>query len=192
MTDENPTGVDLLGRALAQTREVVAAVSPTQAALPTPCQSWNVSQLVAHIVRDLIVMEEMARGGAWRPGEAEEISPRDWRHAVDDGAEALISTWRSREDFTESDQQRISQQTAEFVVHSWDVARATRQAVVIDADAAEAALAWAQRSLKPEHRGDEASGKAFGPEVPIAPTAPAGDRLAAFFGRDPSFAPATA
>jgi len=58
------------------------------------------------------------------------------------------------------------------------------------ASVAEAALAWAQRNLKPEFRGDEESGNAFGSEMPVAADAPAGDRLAGFFGRDVAAWPA--
>lgn len=186
MTQETHAATDLLDRALAQTREVVAAVSADQAALPTPCGSWNVSQLIAHVVRNLRVFEEMVRGGEWRPGDADEIAAHEWPRAVGDGADALMAAWRSGEERADRDVQRLTLQTAEFAVHTWDLARATRQRTVMDADVAGAALGWAQHNLKPEFRGDEASGKSFGPEVHIAATAPAGDRLAAFFGRDPS------
>ena len=47
------------------------------------------------------------------------------------------------------------------------------------------ALAWGRETLKPEFRGDEDSGKAFGPEVAVPSDSPSYTRLAAFFGRDP-------
>jgi hypothetical protein len=37
--------------------------------------------------------------------------------------------------------------------------------------------------MRPQFRGTEAEGKAFGPEVPISDDAPVYDRLAAFYGR---------
>jgi len=49
----------------------------------------------------------------------------------------------------------------------------------------QASLDWAQKALRPEFRGGEADGKAFGPEVPVGADAPVYDRLAAFFGRAP-------
>jgi uncharacterized protein (TIGR03086 family) len=77
------------------------------------------------------------------------------------------------------------QQIAEFAVHSWDLARATGQGVQFPAEACEAALLWARTALRPQFRGDEASGMAFGPEVQVPDDAAAQDRLAAFFGRHP-------
>lgn len=186
---EDQRALDLLDRALAHMRAVVAGVNAEQEALPTPCRSWNVGELIAHLVRDLQVFEGMARGGDWRPGDPERVSPDGWRGAVDEGAHRLMAAWRARDELTDQDLQRVSLQTAEFAVHTWDLARATRQPMVIDAEVAEAALAWSQRNLKPDHRGEELNGKAFGPEVVIAATAPAGDRLAAWMGRDPAALP---
>ncbi len=190
MTEENHASLDLLDRAVTQTREIVAAVDARDASSPTPCHSWNVARLVSHLVRAMEKFAEMARGGEWRPGDLEPLDPGEWRPAVTASADALMEAWRGHGELTDRDLQRVSQQTAEVAVHGWDVARATHQSVVIDADAAEAALEWAQRNLKPEFRGDEESGKAFGPEIPLAATAPAGDRLAAFFGRDVAAWPA--
>lgn len=184
MTEESPASLDLLDRAVTQTREIVAAADAKDASLPTPCHSWNVAQLVSHVVRAMEKFAEMAKGGEWRPGDPEPLDPSEWRPAVNAAAGALIAAWHSLEELGDRDLQRVRQQTAEMAVHGWDVARATHQAVVIDADAAEAALRWAQSNLKPEFRGDEESGKAFGPETHAAADAPAGDRLAAFFGRD--------
>jgi uncharacterized protein (TIGR03086 family) len=182
MTEENHASLDLLDQAVTQTRGIVAAVDAKDASLPTPCHSWNVAQLVSHVVRAMEKFAEMAKGGEWRPGDPEPLDPA--------AAEALMAAWRGHGELTDRDLQRVSQQTAEVAVHGWDVSRAMHQSVVIDANAAEAALEWAQRNLKPEFRGDEESGKAFGPEIPLAATAPAGDRLAAFFGRDVAAWPA--
>ena len=190
MTEDSHASLDLLDRAVAQTSEIVAAVDAKEASLPTPCHSWDVGHLVSHVVHGFGKFAEMAKGGEWQAGEAQPVDPKDWGRASAEGADALMAAWRSRDELTDRDQQHISQQTAEFVVHGWDLARATHRPVLIDADVAEAALAWAQRNLKPEFRGDEESGKAFGSEMPVAADAPAGDRLAGFFGRDVAAWPA--
>lgn len=51
----------------------------------------------------------------------------------------------------------------------------------------ERALAFGQQMLRPEFRGPAGSGKAFGPEVPVADNAAIYDRLAGWFGRDPAW-----
>jgi uncharacterized protein (TIGR03086 family) len=190
VTEDSHASLDLLDRAVAQTSEIVAALEAKEASLPTPCHSWNVGHLVSHVVHGFGKFAEMAKGGDWRAGDPAPMDPRDWGRASAGGADALMAAWRSRDELTDRDLQRINQQTAEFVVHGWDLARATHRSMVIDADIAEAALAWAQRNLKPEFRGDEESGKVFGPEMRVAEDAPAGDRLAGFFGRDVAAWPA--
>ena len=47
------------------------------------------------------------------------------------------------------------------------------------------ALDWGRENLKPQFRGDEADGHAFGTEIPVAEDALLYYRLAGFFGRDP-------
>src|SRR5262249_61761810 len=78
-------------------------------------------------------------------------------------------------------------QTADLVVHAWDIARATGQPANIDPDLAGFALEWGRANLKPEFRGDESAGQSFGMEIPVPDDAPIDDRMAGFFGRDPSW-----
>jgi uncharacterized protein (TIGR03086 family) len=81
----------------------------------------------------------------------------------------------------------VYQQVAEVAQHTWDLAAATGQRDGLDGGVAAEALAWAEKALKPEYRGPEESGKAFGEQRPIAQDASTPDRLAAFFGRDTDF-----
>jgi hypothetical protein len=80
---------------------------------------------------------------------------------------------------------RLGQQITDLAVHGWDVAKATGQSTDLDPEVGRLALDWGRENLKPEFRGDEASGQSFGFEVAVADDAPLYDRLAAFFGRDP-------
>jgi uncharacterized protein (TIGR03086 family) len=176
--------LDALARVLDESRRVIDGVRSDQIHLPTPCQSWDVSTVINHVVRDARQFTEMARGASWAPGELN-LAADEWPDAFRAGGDALLATWRDRDALDDADLNRVNQQIAEFAVHIWDIAKATGQPVQLGDDTALRALAWAQRSLKPEHRGDEASGKVFGPEVAIAETASPLDRLAAFFGRTP-------
>jgi uncharacterized protein (TIGR03086 family) len=82
---------------------------------------------------------------------------------------------------------RVDQQIAELAMHGWDLVKATGQRADLDPAVAEHALNWSHRVLRPEFRGPD---KAFGLEVPVPPDAPAYERLAGWFGRDPGWAPA--
>ena len=183
-----------LSQVLDLAESLIERVRPEQAGLPTPCRSWDVRALVAHLVNDTGQFTAAATGG--RPdwdAPAAGIG-NDWAGAFRAGAAGLRAAWLQAGDLSQEIDLPIgrvpksfvaSQQIAEFAVHCWDLATATGQRADFPAGACEAALAWARNALLPQFRGDEASGMAFGPEVPVPGDAPAGDRLAAFFGRHP-------
>ncbi len=188
--------LSLLSRALDQAGDLVASVREDQLPDPTPCRSWDIRALVAHVVHDLGQFRVQASGG--RPdwslpapalGDAREAAYRD-------GARALLEAWDTAGDLERMVQTPglgevpvrffVGQQITEFAVHAWDLAVATGRPVAeLDTEIAELALYWASRALRSEFRGDEASGRVFGPEVPVPVGAPVQDRLAGFFGRTP-------
>lgn len=174
---------------------LIERVRPEQAGLPTPCRSWDVKTLVTHLVNSTSQFTTAAAGGSpdW-DAPAAEIGD-DWAGAFRSGAAGLRTAWQQAGDLSQEIDLPIgrvpksfvaSQQVAEFAVHSWDLATATGQRPAFPAQPCEAALVWAKGTLLPEYRGDEGSGMAFGPEVPVSGDAPAEDRLAAFFGRYPA------
>jgi uncharacterized protein (TIGR03086 family) len=182
----------LLSRALDQLGQVVGNVDRAQATLPTPCRSWDVGALANHVIYDLGQFT-IAAGGQRPTWDAEVPAvDGDWTSAFQDGATALLEAWDRAGDVSGTVRLPIgevpvsfvlSQQVAEFAVHAWDLVRATGQPIALDPGVAGAALDWARTALRPEFRGDEDSGKSFGPEQPAPTTASASDRLAAFFGR---------
>jgi uncharacterized protein (TIGR03086 family) len=183
-----------LSQVLDLAESVIEGARPDQATLPTPCRSWDVQTLVAHLITDTERSAVAASGGTpdWTAPVPEVEG--DWASAFHAGAAELKAAWQHAGDMNEELELRIGrvprsfvvrQQISEFAVHSWDLATATGQRVVFPAEACEAALVWARTALRPEFRGDEASGMAFGPEVEVPDDAPAEDRLAAFFGRNP-------
>jgi uncharacterized protein (TIGR03086 family) len=200
MTSENTalenTALSLLERALTQTEAVIAAIGPEETALRTPCANWDVQTLVRHLVtQDLPNFIESARGGTpdWtrQPGDP----GTDWAGAFSKGARQLLAVWAAQDlDRPVSMpggaqaplRGRADQQISELAMHSWDLARATAAEVDLDPELAEHALAWSRGMLRPEYRGPD---KAFGTEVPVAEDSPAYERLAGWFGRDPSWSP---
>jgi len=191
-----PDPLTLLDRAVEQTGNVIAHAQPAQAGLPTPCRSWDVQALVEHMVLDVDQFTAAATGG--RPDWSRPVPAvaNGWNEAFRDRAAALVAAWHDAGDLGEvvhlpiGDLPRsfvVNQQIAEFAVHAWDLARATGQDSSLDPVIAGQALAWAKTALRPEFRGPEDAGKAFGPEVDADDDAPMADRLAAYFGRDPAW-----
>jgi len=171
--------VAVLSRALDQAGDVLAAVHADQLSGPTGCEDWTVEQLIAHLLADTSNFVTMMRGDDpdWSAGLPP--LPEDWAAAFRSGADDLIHLWHQREDDDAGPPPDM--QTAEFAVHTWDLARATGQSSALDPEVAEHGLAYMSANLKPEMRGD-----AFRAEIEVADDAPVYDRLAAFAGRDPS------
>jgi len=195
VTSDNDT-VALLERALDQTAVIIGAIGGDQATLETPCPDWDVRALVRHVIgQDLRNFIVSARGQTadWRaPADG---FGEDWVAAFRDRAGQLLEVWHA----ADLDQPvampgggqaplgiRADQQIAELAMHGWDLVKATGQHADMDPRLAERALGWSQRMLRPEMRGPD---RAFGAEVPVPPEAPAYDRLAGWFGRDPGWTP---
>lgn len=185
----------LLARALDQMSGVLARVDDSDLDAPTPCRSWDVHTLINHVLHDLENFTVAATGG--RPDYRAEIPEvtADRAAAFRAGAATLLETWRSAGDLNRTVTLPIGevpvsflvhQQIGEFAVHAWDIATATRASVDWDDKVAMVALEWMRATLKPEFRGDEASGKAFGPEIEAPPGASPQERLVAFAGRHPA------
>ncbi|MBU3062198.1 TIGR03086 family protein [Nocardia sp. NEAU-G5] len=192
MNDYDAT-VERLERALTQMAEAIATIGAGRSGLPTPCEGWDVHALVRHIVgqnlRDFAVS---ARGEMvdWQ-APADELHS-DWAGQFRTGAAALLEIWRGADldqlvpagDGEAPLRGRLDQQIAELAVHAWDLTRATDQRTTLDPELAEYSLTWSRRLLRSEFRGPD---KAFGLEVAVTPDAPAYDRLAGWFGREPDW-----
>jgi uncharacterized protein (TIGR03086 family) len=156
-----------------------------------------VRALVRHLVgQDMRNFLLSVRGETadWR-APADELGD-DWAADFRDRAGPLLAAWRAADlgqpiampgGGEAPLRGRADQQIAELATHGWDLVKATGQRAHLDPALAEHALDWSHRMLRPEFRGPD---KAFGLEVPVSPDAPAYDRLAGWFGRDPGWAPA--
>ena len=194
VTSERVTSdpLPLLAAALDQTGAIIEAVRDDQQHLPTPCRSWDVSDLVAHLVHDLRQFTERASGGTpdWSAPHA--VLGGDALVKYRQGAADLLQAWRAAGDLSGTTPMPgmgevakrfpVDQQIAELAVHAWDLAVATGQSTHLDPEVGDAALTWGRTALLPQFRGVEDDGKVFGPEVDVPQDAPLYDRLAAFFG----------
>lgn len=184
--------VELLTIALHENYRVIEAIRPDQLDNPTPCASWNVRDLLDHLLTDLSDFGLLASFGDPAKIPVPKLGG-DWLDQFRRGSDPLIDCWRQAGDLTgtmtlpgigEVPQSfPINQQIAEFAVHTWDLAIATGQPTDFDDEVSRTALACIEGMLRPEFRGTEAEGKAFGPQQPVSETATERERLAAFVGR---------
>jgi uncharacterized protein (TIGR03086 family) len=185
----------LLRRAIDQTGELVAGTRREQAGLPTPCRLWTVGHLIGHVVTNMGNFAASVTGAKPDWSKAPETVD-DWTAGFAAGREELDAAWAGADLQSQVPAMgggsaplvsKADQQIAEFAVHGWDIARATGQSVSLDPAVAEHGLRWAKQNLSPQFRGPEDEGKSFGDEVPVPDDAPAYERLAGWFGRDPEW-----
>lgn len=178
-------------RALDGFEAVLVATPPDRWLSPSPCEGWCAVDVAGHVTAGLLVIEMRAAG---RPLPQEDP---DWREVA---GEDPVASWRAvRARMTaelgpEALGRRIrlsmGQETTlrewletyplELLVHTWDLAQATGQSVVFDADLVGPALETARR-LAP---GGRVAGQ-VGPERALPEDADEQARLLALFGRDP-------
>ncbi|NYD41029.1 TIGR03086 family metal-binding protein [Nocardioides panaciterrulae] len=179
--------VVVLSRALDQAGDVLARVHSDQLRRPTPCRDWDVARLIAHLVAAPTRFLTAVRGE--EPDWSAEPPPigTEWAQVFRNEADDLIHAWHQQGDRAEV--RMVDWQTAEFAVHTWDLAQATGQSTRLDQEVAERALAFMAAGLTPENRGD-----AFAHEVEVEDDAPLYHRLAAYAGRqlDDAWADGTA
>jgi len=184
--------VTLLGRALDQTEAIIVGIREDQQQLPTPCRSWDVSELLAHLIHDLGAFTARASGGTPSWSDPTAAVEGSYVEAYRTGSAGLVRAWRAAGDLSGTMEMPgmgevakrfpVDQQIAELAVHGWDLAIATGQPTDLDPEIGDTAITWARATLTPGYRGSEADGKVFGPEVDVPEDAPLYDRLAGFFG----------
>jgi uncharacterized protein (TIGR03086 family) len=179
-----------LEQAISSTRSVLAGVKQDQLASPTPCQSWNVAQLVDHIVGGQYFFAAMACGDP-PSGETRTYADGDFLAEFDKGSAECLAAFGApgamervlKLPFGEMPGSRfVGLATVDTFVHGWDLAKATGQKPNFDPELADALLAGSRQAIQESFRG--ADGKApFGPEQKAPDGASTADQLAAFLGR---------
>ena len=179
MTTPAEQSIDVLAAALDQAGDVLAAVPADRLSAPTPCRDWDVAELVAHLIAGPRNFVLMSTGG--RPDwSTRPPLPGDWAAEFRSGAEELVRRWREAGE--SASPQSVDWQTAEFAIHTWDLARATGQTRPLEPQVAQRGLDFMSAALTPDNRGE-----VFGPARTVPEDAPVYDRLVAFAGRDPSW-----
>jgi uncharacterized protein (TIGR03086 family) len=199
----------LLRAAVATGTETVRAVRPDQLDRPTPCSEMDVRRLLNHLCDVLRTVGRIGRG------EEPMAAPSDPGTVADD---AWTATWLAEAERAErawADDAALARGVAlawtsgdgatilrgylsELTVHTWDLATATGQHPVWDADVVAVSYEMSCRLLPGEGRGalfDEVNEKMapgtvranapFGEVVPTPDDAPLIDKLVAWNGRTP-------
>jgi uncharacterized protein (TIGR03086 family) len=189
-----PTSADILERACRSTARVLDTVHSADLDRPTPCASWNVKDVVNHVVGGAGFFAELAEKGAVTDrGDDADCTAADFAAAFRREAERLVAAFRAPEAMTKPMKMPFGElpgsvcvwiAAGDIFTHGWDLAKATGQPTDLEPDVAVRLLAQIEPILPDDMRGPDTEA-AFGPRVEIPNSAPAADRLAAFEGRRP-------
>ncbi|MEV0092355.1 TIGR03086 family metal-binding protein [Streptomyces sp. NPDC050738] len=175
-----------LARASRAVGDLIAEISTEQWAAPTPCTEWNARDVVHHLVGMDLVFAAMLEGRPL-PERGADVLGEDPAEAFRASSTALQAAF-SRPGVLEQIFQgpmghatgadRLQIRLSDLLAHGWDLARATGIPTALPDDLAEQSLNFAQSQLPTQSRKGR-----FAEPQPVADTAPAIDRLAAFLGR---------
>lgn len=173
-------------QAVAIAEPIVAAITPRQLDLPTPCTEWSVRTLLDHVVGGNLVFEAWLMGAEPPDQDADHLgdAPLEaFRQSVDRLETAFRTEGVLEREFTTpmgtlSGSTVVTMRFVDLLVHTWDLARATGQSTALDAELCHSGLRILQHMQPP--RGENAP---FGVEQPVPDDAPPADKLAGFAGR---------
>jgi len=192
-----PDLIELDATAVRVSVNLVAQLTPADLTRPTPCAGWTLYGLLAHMATQHYGFAAAAAGqegpGSWRLRRLGPDPAQDYRDAAGTvlaafaadgvmGREFTLPEFAPRQRFPAA--QAISFHFIDYVVHSWDVARALGLPVSFGPGVLAAA-----RGVASQVPGDEARlrpGAAFAPPVPF-PGDGGLDEIVAFLGRSPAW-----
>ena len=197
----------LFARAVRTGTDVVGAVRPEQLGWPTPCDEFDVRQLLGHLVGVLQRVARIGRGEDPFAGGDVAAPGDDWRGAWAESADEAEAAWSDPSALARpvtlpwqegTGAEILSGYLSELTVHTWDLAAAIGQAPVWDDEVVGVALSQLA-GLPAEGRLElfESVSKKMGFDhvavpyadpLPVPDDAPAIDRLVAWNGRSPSWA----
>ena len=184
---------EILEQANASTEKVLVNVTRDQLGLASPCASWQVRDVVNHIVGNNFWFEAIARDGV-APDRPDNATPDETGgdyvsrfRAGSSGAVAAFETgmgstltlpWAPMPAET-----FLVMASADQFVHGWDLARATGQPTELDPDLAARFLEFYRQAIADEFRGPDPVAP-FGALVSASSSDPVA-QLVAVSGRTP-------
>jgi uncharacterized protein (TIGR03086 family) len=177
--------IEALERTFEHTQAVIAGVRPDQHGDKTPCEEWNVGDLLEHMIGVVDGLGAAAAGRERSPFVLGDDPAAQFRTA----SGATLAAWR-----TPGVLDRIVDGGAgpmpghvlaginllDTATHAWDLATATGQPAALPEAVAAAALEASRATIAPEIRPGR-----FAPEVAAPADADTTTQLVAFLGRTP-------
>ena len=182
---------EILERAFASTRGVLANVTSDQLDRSTPCASWDVRALVNHVVGGTHFFAGQVRGDFEPTENPPDLAAGDFMAVYDDGAAQAVAAFGAPGNAekmitlpfaTLPGAAFMGIAATDAFAHGWDLARATGQSTDLDPELANQLLENAKVMLPDALRGDDGNAP-FGPAVDAPTSAAPADQLAAFLGR---------
>lgn len=185
--------------------DVVSAVTTDDLSRPTPCAGWNLADLLAHMTVQHRGFAAAAHGqGAdlaiWQPGTVAAAVAADPAGAYSAAASGVIDAFAGADvldamfalpelapDATIPGSMAIGFHLVDYVVHTWDVARSVGNPVDLPAEVVAAALPIAFGVPDGDFR--TIANAVFGPAIPSTESVDDLDRILAYLGRSPEWAP---
>ncbi|HEY6495801.1 MAG TPA: TIGR03086 family metal-binding protein [Trebonia sp.] len=191
--------VELDARAVLASARLVAGATANDLARPTPCPDWTLHGLLTHMTTQHYGFAAAAAGDGdlarWRPRPPGADPVAAYQKAADHVLAAFAADGVLDREFPLPEfkngpmfpgRQAISFHFVDYVVHSWDVARALGLPVDLDQDVLEAALRVARAVPGGEARTEP--GAAFAPAI-AWPGGTLLDGIVAVLGRSPGWRP---
>jgi uncharacterized protein (TIGR03086 family) len=179
MTKIDP--LDLYGRASEWTLSKVAGAAEKLDAT-TPCDEWNVRELMNHMLETQKYFVSAARGNDASPPSSNppELLGDDPMADFEHGRAETLSTFGA-DGVIEKTGPSLGIAFSDQLLHGWDLAKATGQDATMPEGLPEAAYEMIHGRFTDEQRKG-----VFKPEVSAAPNASAQDKLLAYTGRNPA------
>ena len=183
------SSAESIREAIVATAYLTDEISPDNRSAPTPCDQFNIHELVSHMA-DVFAMSTVAATKN-RPTARPDLQATPDASLTELGANLVIA-WATPDAFegrTHLGDREMSAFFAghitlfEILVHSWDLAMATGQQLELSRELADASLVTAQRLCTQPARDSGA----FGIEIIAAPQFGPFERALALTGRDPNW-----
>jgi uncharacterized protein (TIGR03086 family) len=198
----------VFGRAHATAAGVLAGIGPEQLDGPTPCDDYDVRTLAGHLLAVARRVRNVGRGESpFSIGEVVEVADDELVRAWTEVGAEIVDAWADDATLerivelpwaTLPGRATLIMWCNELSVHTWDLAKATDQAVEWDDSVLAPAFGAIQMGLPDEGRiesfeaaranmpaGQEDFAFPFKAAVDVGDDAPLIDRLVAWNGRDP-------